>query len=159
MSFATFSVRLTVSASLGWACWLLSVFLALDFIQDQESVRKGPLEGTENCSDCLSDCWLLFVSFWSLWLLLWVCEFFHIHYHLINWFIQLQIGWLFYYNPNFELLHPISSWNLTIVGLSKGVLLCFCFNPRNNKVLESLWQSLLIAEVTPKRLGTLQPWN
>ena len=45
------------------------------------------------------------------------------------------------------------------MGLSKGVLLCFLqeyFKPTNNKVLESLCQSLLIAEVTPKRLGTLQ---
>ena len=43
---------------------LLSVCLALDFIQDQASVKKGPLGDKEHCSDCQSDCWLLFMSFW-----------------------------------------------------------------------------------------------
>ena len=49
---------------------LLSVCLALDFKQDQEPVKRQPLGGTEHCSDCQFDCWLLFVSFWTLWLLL-----------------------------------------------------------------------------------------
>ena len=84
MSCASFSVRLTVSAvwvelidhnNISADCHqlrlLLSVCLALDFIQDQEPVKKGPLGGPEHCdSGSQSDCWLLFVSIWSLWLLL-----------------------------------------------------------------------------------------
>ena len=50
--------------------FLLSVCLALDFIQDQEPVKKGPLGGTEHCSDCQSEIVdFFFVSFWMLWLL------------------------------------------------------------------------------------------
>ena len=50
---------------------LLSMCLALDFIQDQDPAKKGPLGGPEHCdSGSQSVCWILFVSFWSLWLLL-----------------------------------------------------------------------------------------
>ena len=74
--FASFSVRLTVSAvsvelvdqtNISADCYQLilslSVCLALDFKQDQELVKRQSLGSTEHCSDCLSDCRLLFVSF------------------------------------------------------------------------------------------------
>ena len=70
MCHTALSIRLTSLRSISLSPLLLSVCCELDFIQDQESVRKGPLRGTEHCSDYLSDCWHLFVSFWSLWLLL-----------------------------------------------------------------------------------------
>ena len=65
------SVRLASLRFISLSPLLLSVCLALDFIQDQEPVKKGPLGGPEHCdSGSQSDCWLLFVSIWSLWLLL-----------------------------------------------------------------------------------------
>ena len=42
------------------------------------------------------------------------------------------------------------------MGLSKGCLLCFLLIPESNNTLESLWQSLLLTEVTPKRLGNVE---
>ena len=71
MCHTAFSVRLTSLIGISLSPLLLSVCLALDFIQDQEPVKKGPLGGPEHCDSCSqSYCWLLFVSIWSLWLLL-----------------------------------------------------------------------------------------
>ena len=47
MCHTAFSVRLTSLMQISLSPLLLSVCLALDFIQDQESVRKGPL-GAQN---------------------------------------------------------------------------------------------------------------
>ena len=41
--------------------------------------------------------------------------------------------------------------------ISMAGLLCYLSIQESNNTLESLWQLLSLAEVTPKRLGTLQP--
>ena len=69
-----FSVELVGQNNISADCYqlilLMSVCLAFDFKQDQEPVKRQNMGDTELCSDCQSDCRLLFVSFWTQWLLL-----------------------------------------------------------------------------------------
>ena len=55
------------------------------------------------------------------------------------------------------LLEPSSRLRKTLIPILRIRILGFHHYGNTSNTLESLWQSLLLAEVTPKRLGTLQP--
>ena len=123
--------------------------LALDFIQDQDPVKKGPLGGPEPCdSGCQSDCWLLFVSFGACRC---CCE-------CASSFTFIPTQNLVHSTPNwlivslqseFELIESISLLKSHHCETFKRVITLFSFNPRKQQLLRVFGSRFILLKVFP----------